>query len=79
MLSACRVPLLLQGLSDFRMAELPGLGGMLDDRCPLYLLKKDDSAPGGEGRSQQLTASRHGMRPSADTAASHRSTASNLG
>ena len=48
-LSACRLPLLRQGLSDFRTAELPGLGGMLDDRCPLYRLKKDDTEPGGEG------------------------------
>ena len=44
-----RLPMLRQGLSDFRKAELPSLGGMLDDRCPLYRLKKDDSAPGGEG------------------------------
>ena len=36
-----------QGLSDFRGAELPALGGLIEDRCPLYDLKKDDSVPGG--------------------------------
>ncbi len=64
------VPLLRQGLSDFRTAELPGLGGMLDDRCPLYLLKKDDSAPGGEGCPQQIANLQHRVPFSADTVAS---------
>jgi hypothetical protein len=41
-----------QGLSDFRKAELPKLGGMLEDRCPLYRLKKDDSVPAGENARQ---------------------------
>ena len=45
-----------QGLSDFRKAELPKLGGMLGDRCPLYRLKKDDSVPGGEVACQSWSA-----------------------
>ena len=49
-----------QGLSDFRKAELPKLGGMLEDRCPLYRLKKDDSVPGGEV-AQQLAENAPGL------------------
>ena len=45
-----------QGLSDFRKSELPKLGGMLEDRCPLYKLKKDVSVPGGAIAGQLVTA-----------------------
>ena len=37
----------VQGLSDFRTAVLPAVGDIVDDRCYLYVVRKDASVPAG--------------------------------
>ena len=51
------LPVASQGLSDFRKAALPAVGEMIDEnRCYLYVTKRDDSLPTGAVLLQFCTA-----------------------